>query len=119
MHEAQVSLKANPNEESWFEHFLIDLRKFLLPPAFSQWISLWAGLTADIGIKVLAKNSNTNAFFLNTSPYCRIILRQKTPDPFWENIKANIVSNILWATLVFIVGVLVTLVSTGQLKIPW
>lgn len=115
--EARVSLDAQPNEENWFEHLLIDLKKFLLPPDFSQRLALPSSVSTDIGFKVFGVSSNINI----SVPYCQITLYKKPSDPFWENIKANIVSNIIWAIVVFFVGVLVALITTGQLNIniPW
>lgn len=120
--EASVSLLAHPDEENWFEHFLIDLKKLLLPPTFSQRFSFSSGglkyLSPKIELGIVGVGASLNPSFGFSTPYCRIILQKTPPDPFWENVKANLASNIIWAILVFLFGVILTLITTGQLKMP-
>lgn len=83
--EAKVKCDAPPTDEHWFEHFLLDLKKHVLRPSFRQRVS---GRTEEI-------------------PYCRIVIHKKPPDPFMDNIKANLVSNLIWLLIGTLVALLV------------
>lgn len=109
--EAKVVCVANSQQANWFEHFLIDLKKFLLPSSFAQLLVYVYGqkdFTFDLRLAFLAIPVNPSLRI--TTPYCKIVIKQKPPSPFIENIKANIVSNIIWAILVFIFGIIFTVV---------
>jgi hypothetical protein len=43
--------------------------------------------------------------------YCQIVLYKRPPNAFIENVKANLVSNLIWVIFVFVTGILFTLVS--------
>jgi len=110
--EAKVTLIADPQHENWFEHFLVDLKKCLLPPSFTQLVVHVYGqqdFSFDIRLAVFAIPINPSLKI--STPYCKIVIRQKPPSPFVENIKANIVSNIIWAIVVFVLGAVATLVT--------
>jgi hypothetical protein len=101
---ARVSCEIPPNQSEWFEHFMIDLNKYLKPATFSQIIQL-AGNELPAPYKA----------FIPSVPYCRIVIRRKTPDPFIEGIKVNLVSNIIWAILGIIIGFIAAF-STGLIS---
>jgi hypothetical protein len=46
-----------------------------------------------------------------STPYTKIVIRDKPPNAFLENVKANLVSNVIWAILVFILGIIATFVG--------
>ncbi len=110
--EAKVMLVADPQHENWFEHFMVDLKKCLLPPSFAQLVGHVYGqqdFSFDIRLAFLAIPISPSLMI--STPYCKIVIRQKPPSPFVENIKANIVSNIIWAIVVFVLGAVFTLVT--------
>lgn len=113
--EAKILYKGNPDDENWFEHFLSDLKKSILPPTFRQ-------------LAVYAASSGGNRFDLTLvfqysipinirveTPYCKIVIQQRPPNQFVENVKANLVSNIIWAVITFALGVVATLVMQNFL----
>jgi len=86
---AQISLQAPPDGHEWFEHFLIDIRKNVHRPSFRQfWMSFMSGL-------VFPGSSGG----LSVSPRSAIVIQGSSPNPLVENIKANLVSNAIWAIL--------------------
>jgi len=107
--EAIILFNGSPSDENWFEHFLIDAKKHILSPTFMQ---------------LLMYLSTRNSVYLNAlrfiipfpieisieTPYSKIMIQQKAPSPFWENIKANLVSNIIWAILTFALGAVATII---------
>ncbi|HEY9907979.1 MAG TPA: hypothetical protein V6D18_10315 [Thermosynechococcaceae cyanobacterium] len=113
--EAKVTCMADPKHERWFEHFINDLERCIHPPTLLQLMTynyryqnvISTALMVALPISVSLSRS---------TPYCKIVIRQKPPDPFIENIKANIVSNIIWAVGVFVFGVLATVVTQQLLK---
>ena len=110
--EAKVVCVANSQQANWFEHFMIDLKKFLLPSSFAQLLVYVYGqkdFKFDLRVAFLAIPFNPSVRI--TTPYCKIVIQQKPPSPFIENIKANIVSNIIWVILVFIFGIISTIVA--------
>ena len=115
--EAEVTLVADLQNENWFEHFVIDLKKFLLPPSFTQLIVHVYGqqdFSFDIRLVFLAIPINPSLMI--STPYCKIVIRQKPPNPFIESIKANIVSNIIWAVMLFLLGAVFTLITQQILR---
>jgi len=109
-HTAKIACIASPEYSHWFEHFMIDLRKHILPPSFAQLVAYGLGegrfylrlplLFVPVDIPLVA-----------SAPYCKIVIRKSPPDPFIENIKANLVSNVIWVIIVFLLGVLTTIVT--------
>ncbi|MFZ7133116.1 MAG: hypothetical protein ACOWWR_12220 [Eubacteriales bacterium] len=81
--DAKISFVALPEHETWIEHFMIDLKKLLLPQTFLQKTHVFLNSYHKRELK----------------PYSRIILKQKPANPLIENIKANIVSNFIWVIL--------------------
>ncbi|BAZ00488.1 hypothetical protein NIES37_44800 [Tolypothrix tenuis PCC 7101] len=113
--EASVTCTADPKHERWFEHFVADLEELTHPPTFSQMMDQ-GGFYRDL-LNITVKITLPHYVSLGTStPYCKIVIREKPPNPFIENIKANIVSNIIWAVGVFIFGVAATLVTQQLLN---
>jgi hypothetical protein len=113
--EAKVDCTARPEDENWFEHFLFDLRKFIGPPTVRQ-LTAYLYKDSDAFAPYLAHTSvlfgipiriNTSAII--ATPYCRIVIRQKPPSQLVENIKANLISNIIWVVIVFVSGALFAL----------
>jgi len=114
--EARIECNANPDQNHWFEHFLIDIKKHIRPPSFSQ-IAIYRGMgSREFYLRIPLLFIPLDTSVAVSTPYCKIVIRKKAPDPFRENIKANLVSNAIWAIMVFILGVLLTLITTGQLK---
>src|SRR5690349_13104880 len=101
--QAKVICTAKPEDEHWFEHFLIDLKKHVLSPSVKQLIVHKFG-TGEIYLRFPLAFVPFDTGTVVSTPYCRIIIRQKPPSPFIENIKANLVSNVIWAVVVFILG---------------
>ncbi|HEY9858571.1 MAG TPA: hypothetical protein V6D16_03630 [Candidatus Obscuribacterales bacterium] len=113
--EASITCTADPKHERWFEHFVADLEKLTHPPTFSQMID-YGGFYRNL-LSITVKAVLLYDASLNTStPYCKIVIREKPPNPFVENIKANIVSNIIWAVGVFVFGVAATLLTQQLLN---
>jgi hypothetical protein len=102
--EATVTCKANPSQQAWIEHFLIDLKKHILPPSFSQRIAnlyregeIYRNSLAFLGS--LAVTSLDGMAKATRIPYSHIVIKETPPSPFIENIKANLVSSIIWASI--------------------
>lgn len=100
--EATVMCNAQPDQQNWFEHFLIDLKKHILPPSFAQRLAnIYRKGNFTLSYPVIIGSVLTMSVeqFSNTAknPYCRIAIRQRLPSPFIESIKANLVSNLIWA----------------------
>ena len=94
--EAIINCVAPPENENWFEHFMIDINKQILPPSFAQTMAYVYGknsfyLSLPISLPI--------GTMQNSTPYCRIVIHTKPPNSFIENIKANLVSNIVWVVL--------------------
>lgn len=93
---AKVTCVAKPEDEHWFEHFLIDIKNSILPPYYKQLFIHKYG-KGEISFKIpFVFLPLIDTRVVGSTPYCRIIIRQKPPSPFIENIKANLVSNIIW-----------------------
>lgn len=92
--EARVALTGNPENENWFEHFLIDLRKFIHRPSLSQ-IAIRSFGKSDFYIRLPLLFVPVNPKLIISSPYSRIIIQMKPPNLFIESIKANLI----WAAL--------------------
>jgi len=110
--EAKVLCIADPQQANWFEHFMIDLKKCLLPSSFVQFLAYVYGqreITFNFRLLFLTIPYN-NPVPKISAPYCKIVIQQRPPSPFIENIKANIASNIIWAIFVFIFGIISTIV---------
>lgn len=90
---AKVRCDISPDQLEWFEHFMIDLTKCLNPATFGQVFRL-------VGDKL----PYPYTIFLPQIPYSRILIKQKTPDPFVEGIKVNLISNLIWAVLGVMIG---------------
>jgi len=97
--EAKIDCVAPQTDENWFEHLLTDIKKHILPPSFAQLMihttgktSFYIGLPPFFTVLIPFGPSAATA-------YCRILIQQKPPNPFIENIKANLVSNIIWLVL--------------------
>lgn len=106
---ARILCTARPEHEHWFEHFLIDIKKQIRPPSFVQLAVHRFGHGAFyIRLPLLFLPLDTS--MLVSTPYCKIVIRKRPPSPFVENVKANLVSNVIWAVIVFVLGVVATLV---------
>jgi len=113
--EAKILFNGNPDDENWFEHFLIDAKKYILSPTFRQllvYLSTKNQLYLKLPLLIIPMDIEISA----ATPYSKIVIHQKAPNPFWENIKANIVSNIIWAILTFALGVIATIIAQQYLN---
>lgn len=108
--EAKVVCIARPEDQHWFEHFLFDLKKLLLPPTFKQ-IMVHKLRGGEIYFKPAIMGFVTGFSGTISTPYTKIVIRDKPPNAFLENVKANLVSNVIWAILVFILGIIATFVG--------
>lgn len=94
--EAVLRVIASPEQEHWLEHFIIDLKKHISAPTISQRLEL---TTYDKASKA--------SIPAPSSPYCKIEISRKEPNPFIENIKANLASNAIW----LIIGAILILIA--------
>ena len=109
---ATVSCMARPEHEHWFRHFLIDLKECILSPSFMQLVVHRYG-QGRLYLRLPLLFVPFDISMAVSTPYCKIVIHRKPPNPFVENIKANLVSNIIWAVIVFLLGVITTLVTQG------
>ena len=98
--QAEVVFVAGPNHERWFEHFIIDVKKHIQGPTFSQVIAHQRNGAMSVPFIV-------SLFVPFTAPYAKIIIQEKPRSEFLEAIKANLVSNLIWMLL----GSVITLVA--------
>jgi hypothetical protein len=89
--QAKVIFDAIPEHETWIEHFLIDLKKQLIPQSIIQKISGYFDCFFTLD------SDGKSGPFGCIRPYCRFALKQEPPNSLVENIKANLLSNIIWA----------------------
>jgi hypothetical protein len=111
---AKVIMSSPPEDLNWFEHFMIDLKKQCKSTPSHEFLIGFLGQPSDPLQPDFILTPIRWLFRIKQpirEPYCRIIIAAKSSDPFRENIKANLVSNIIWAVIVFVVGVIVTLVT--------
>ncbi len=87
--QAGVLFDGSIDHNDWIEHFIFDVKKQLYEPSLDQRISIF--------LKEETEDGSINPY-RNVRPYSRIILKQKKSQLI-ENIKANILSNIIWAML--------------------
>lgn len=116
-YQATIKFTGGQQHERWFSHLVTDVRSHLKAPRFQQRLS-----TASTGEQrrdeplsalptlIIPGVSSTLAEFIfgyamkaGTLPYSLIILHRQPPNPLWENIKANIISNIIWVILAAVV----------------
>lgn len=108
---AQVTLQDGSDAMYWFEHFLIDIRSHLLKPSLRQ--SLSRPMTGEsANFEYSLPGLAMVPFFLfgalsSTSRHCTIVIKENPPSPRVENIKANLISNVIW----LILGVVLALIS--------
>lgn len=96
---AQVTFNASPNQERWFQHFLTDLDKYLLRPSLAQ-LLVHTYENPDVYFRVPLVFLSVPIRLNNLAvPYCKIVIQKKPPNPFIENIKANLVSSVIWVAL--------------------
>lgn len=120
--DANVLLVASPKYQEWFEHFLIDIKKYLDKPDFSQLLAYSSSSGFNLSsVSAFALSTvfstATKTTILFSAPYCKIIIQPNQSSTLVENIKANLISNMIWVILVFLVGVFVTLITTGQIHL--
>lgn len=101
--EAEVRCNLPPVWQNRLEHLIHDVHKCLLPPTFFQRIALimrdgrWSAAASMIS--AVARMSIEYVTAPSTGPYAQIILEKQPPNPMWENVKANLLSNVIWAML--------------------
>jgi hypothetical protein len=110
--EATVTCDAHPSQQNWIEHFLLDLNKHILPPSFSQRVAnLYRKGELSVSLPVvfgsLLAISLDGATDSTKNPYSHIVIKESPPSPFVENIKANLVSSVIWA----LIGALLLLIG--------
>src|ERR1700752_3160718 len=102
--EATVTCNAHPNQENWIEHFLTDLKKHILSPSLSQRMAILyrTGNISTlfpafiVSLTTISLDGETDS---TKYPYSRIVIKENPPNPFVENIKANMVSNVIWVLI--------------------
>ncbi len=95
--EAIVKFVGEPEQQNWFEHFMIDLKKYVRPPTLG--LLVLYNLTRFHLLEPVTKSTPGERY----NPVCEIIIQKTPPSPFVENIKANLASNIIW----FFMGVVI------------
>ena len=105
--QAKVIFDAIPEQETWIEHFLIDLKKQLIPQSLLQKISGYLD-----GYFLLDSDGKSTPLGC-IRPYSRFILKQEPQSFLIENIKANLLSNIIWV----ISGMIILYIIQGVIKI--
>lgn len=89
--QAKVIFTAQPEHEIWIEHFIMDLKKQIIPLTFMQkFVAFFFTGRIDIDI---------SSAKWELKPRCKIILKQKPSNPMIGNIMANLLSNIIWLVL--------------------
>lgn len=110
--------------ESWFEHFVADLKKHLRQPTFLQRLTTEPGVRdikplpytvmlsslSSIASSIMSKSLGVSVKISN-APYCTIILYRKSPNALVENVKAGLIANFLWVPIVFVFGILFALLA--------
>ncbi len=96
--QAKIHFSASPDHENWFEHFIIDVKKYLLPPTFSQRLVYLYG-QHDYEFEIPFVIKIPIGPYASSTPYCLIILHKKPRSEFAENVKANLFSNLIWLIL--------------------
>ena len=95
--EAKVNCVASPQHQNWFEHFMIGLKKHVLPATFAQ---RWVGVPGEKSwFNVMLGTVFFGFSYESRAPYCTITLRKKPPNRLVENIQANLVSNLIWVVI--------------------
>jgi hypothetical protein len=113
-YQATVKFSGPHDLENWFEHFMFDLKKHLRAPSFRQRLLAESGKGdyGPLGITIPAGSMAAGIIKLGMSSgsarYCQIVLHKRPPSAFIENIKANLVSNLIWVVIVFTAGVAFT-----------
>ena len=111
---AEIRCTAHPEHEQWFKHFLIDITEYILPPSFVQ-LTAHRYMQGGFNLSFMFLSIPFNPSSAASTPYCRIVIRKKPPNPFVENIIANLVSNVIWIMLVFVFGIVSTLIAQNIL----
>lgn len=118
--QATVKFSGPFEQENWFEHFLIDTRKHLRRPDLRQRLLRETASTKLEPFPIPAYSDAPslwtewllrNAITSSRAKYCYIILRRNPPDPFIENIKANLVSNLIWLIIAFVGDIVCTFLA--------
>ena len=90
---------APPSKDRWFQHFLGDIKNHLLRATFAQTL-IYSFNVSDVYFRLPLLLFAVPVRFNNLSvPYCNIIIQKQPPNPFIENIKANLVSSVIWVVL--------------------
>ncbi len=92
------------------------LKKHILPPAFRQLVAHASAYGREQIFPALTLLLPLAFGVTVSAPYCKIVIRQKPPSPFVENIKANLVSNLIWVIIVFLLGFVASVVTQQFLK---
>jgi len=101
--EAEMRCNMPPEAQTRLEHIIHDVRKCLIRPSLSQRVALLArdgrwSAAASL-LSAVARLSLDTVVTSTAGPYSQIVLEKETPNPLWENVKANILSNVIWALL--------------------
>jgi hypothetical protein len=116
--EATVTCNAHPSQQTRIEHFLLDLNKHVLPPSFSQRIAnLYRKSERTLGFPSVIFGpffamSIDGMLESTKNPYSYIVIKENPPNPFIENIKANLVSSVIWA----FIGAIILLIAQWILR---
>ena len=107
--EASVKLRGSNEDMHWFEHFMMDLRRSVRRPRFSErglgrkfLIIILSGLASTLPAPIQDEGLPSGA------PYSIIILQQEPPSPLIEGIKVNLISNVIWVVAAFVAGIVLT-----------
>ena len=103
-YQATINFIADPGQREWFEHFMFDLRKHIHPARFSQRLAHAYGgtdFTASLFSAVfLAMPPGRILLADSSTPYTRIVIKEKEPNPLTQAIGANLISSLIWAIVV-------------------
>lgn len=110
-HKAEITLEALPRDQNWFSHFLIDLKKHVKPGSFAQNLRSYGEDFNKYNVYIAVVGFTLFPSTMTESvPYCKIIIQNKPINSFNENIKANLVSSLIWSILAFLFGIVLTLI---------
>jgi len=106
--EAVLICAAHPTQQNWFEHFLIDFNKYVLPPTFSQKFAhsylTPSSISLPFGAFLALSTFSVDLAFPGRVPYCKIVIKKRPPNPFMQNVKAGLISSAIITIIALAVG---------------
>lgn len=118
---AHIKFAAPAAKEKWYQRFLRDVDTTTLKATFAQTLVHkfdMSDVYFRLSLLLFAVPIRFNSAYV---PYCSIVIKKRPPNPFVENIKANLVSNTIWfvLTVVLTLAVQWVLNSFGIDLTPW